>query len=95
MKDEIARREKESKEADIMHDSGFIAKIRSAGVYETYSGKNSQFTDFKRIEKDSPMDALLHTKEFMELCLVLKEDMVRTLDDEYERRKKILLSRNV
>lgn len=64
-------------------------------VFKNTSGKNSQFTDFERIEKDSPMDTLLHTKEFMELSIVLKEDMVRTLDDEYERRKKILASRKL
>lgn len=80
--DEIKRRGKESKEADIMHDAGFISKMREAGVIETYSGNNSRFTKFERIEKDSPLDLLLHTKDFMELCLTLKADMIQVLDKE-------------
>lgn len=93
MTDEIARRERENKEADIMHDAGFIEKIRSAGVYETYSGKNLQYTQFDEIRKDSPLDALLHEKEFMDMCLVLKADMEKTLDDERKRRVKLLIAR--
>lgn len=92
--DEIEKREKESKEADIMHDTGFISKMREAGVIETYSGNNSRFTKFERIEKDSPLDLLLHTEDFMELCLTLKTDMIQVLDKEWQRRLAVLASRN-